>query len=44
MTDSDLGAKDFFTDPSFVPDPQPYFDYLRSQGRWCGNRTTVWSP
>jgi cytochrome P450 len=32
VTDSDLGAKDFFTDPSFVPDPQPYFDYLRSQG------------
>jgi cytochrome P450 len=32
VTDTDLGAKDFFTDPSFVPDPQPYFDYLRSQG------------
>lgn len=23
---------DFFTDPSLVPDPYPYFDYLRSQG------------
>src|ERR1700759_431810 len=22
---------DFFTDPSLVPDPYPYFDYLRSQ-------------
>lgn len=22
---------DFFTDPSLVPDPHPYFDYLRSQ-------------
>lgn len=32
MTDSDLAAKDFFTDPSFVPDPQPFFDYLRSLG------------
>jgi cytochrome P450 len=23
---------DFFTDPSLVPDPHPYFDYLRDQG------------
>jgi len=23
---------DFFTNPAFVPDPHPYFDYLRSQG------------
>ena len=22
---------DFFTDPSLIPDPHPYFDYLRSQ-------------
>ncbi|MEZ0362707.1 cytochrome P450 [Mycobacterium sp. pUA109] len=30
MTDFD--SRDFFTDPSFVPDPQPYFDHLRSKG------------
>ena len=29
MTDYD--SIDFFTDPSLVPDPHPYFDYLRSQ-------------
>ncbi|MBH0776599.1 cytochrome P450 [Nocardia bovistercoris] len=23
---------DFFTDPSFVPDPYPYFDHLRAKG------------
>jgi cytochrome P450 len=23
---------DFFTDPSLVPDPHPYFDYLRAKG------------
>lgn len=28
----DYAAMDFFTDPAFVPDPQPYFEYLRSQG------------
>jgi cytochrome P450 len=39
MTDSDIdgqtdfGGIDFFTSPTFVPDPQPYFEYLRSQGR-----------
>ncbi|AEV71761.1 cytochrome P450 [Mycolicibacterium rhodesiae NBB3] len=27
-----MGALDFFTNPVFVPDPQPYFEYLRSQG------------
>ncbi len=38
MTDSqidsgvDYASMDFFTDPAFVPDPQPYFEYLRSQG------------
>ena len=38
VTDSDIdgqtdfGAIDFFTSPAFVPDPQPYFEYLRSQG------------
>jgi cytochrome P450 len=29
--DSAFGSIDFFTDPSLVPDPHPYFDYLRSQ-------------
>jgi cytochrome P450 len=29
---TDFGDIDFFTSPTFVPDPQPYFDYLRSQG------------
>lgn len=38
MTDSGVDATvdyadvDFFTSPMFVPDPQPYFDFLRSQG------------
>jgi cytochrome P450 len=27
---SDYETIDFFTDPSLVPDPHPYFDYLRS--------------
>ena len=29
MTNFD--SVDFFTDPSLVPDPHPYFDYLRSK-------------
>jgi cytochrome P450 len=29
---NDFDAIDFFTDPSLVPDPQPYFDYLREKG------------
>ena len=28
---SDYDSIDFFTDQSLVPDPHPYFDYLRSQ-------------
>ncbi len=28
---SDYDSIDFFTDPSLVPDPHPYFDYLRGQ-------------
>lgn len=28
-----LGELDFFTNPAFVPDPQPYFEYLRGRGR-----------
>ena len=31
IPDSTFGSIDFFTDPSLVPDPHPYFDYLRSQ-------------
>jgi cytochrome P450 len=27
----DFDAVDFFTDPSLVPDPHPYFDYLRGK-------------
>ena len=28
---TDFSVIDFFTDPSLVPDPHPYFDYLRSK-------------
>lgn len=28
----DFGSVDFFTDPSLVDDPYPYFDFLRAQG------------
>jgi cytochrome P450 len=28
---TDLDSRDFFTDPSLVPDPYPYFDELRSK-------------
>jgi len=28
---SDFESVDYFTDQSLVPDPYPYFDYLRSQ-------------
>ncbi|BBZ40230.1 cytochrome P450 [Mycobacterium conspicuum] len=28
---SEFDSIDFFTDPSLVPDPQPYFDYLRGK-------------
>jgi cytochrome P450 len=28
---SNYDSVDFFTDPSLVPDPHPYFDYLRSR-------------
>src|ERR1700742_5086408 len=31
IPDSTFGSIDFFTDPTLVPDPHPYFDYLRSQ-------------
>ena len=29
---TDFDDVDFFTDPSLVPDPHPYFDYLRRKG------------
>jgi len=29
---TDFDTTDFFTDPSLVPDPHPYFDYLRAKG------------
>ena len=28
---TDFETVDFFTDPSLVPDPYPYFDHLRSK-------------
>ena len=31
IPDSTFDSIDFFTDQSLVPDPHPYFDYLRSQ-------------
>jgi cytochrome P450 len=31
-TATDFDSMDYFTNPAFVPDPQPYFEYLRSQG------------
>jgi cytochrome P450 len=29
---ADFDGVDFFTDPALVPDPHPYFDYLRAKG------------
>lgn len=29
---NDFDDFDFFTDPTLVPNPHPYFDYLRAQG------------
>lgn len=29
MTDFD--AADYFTDPSLIPDPRPYFDHIRRE-------------
>jgi hypothetical protein len=28
---TDYDSVDYFTDPSLVPDPHPYFDYLRTK-------------
>src|SRR4029079_8291353 len=30
---TDYDSVDYFTDPSLVPDPHPYFDYLRAENR-----------
>src|SRR3984885_2356867 len=35
---------DFFTDQSLVPDPHPYFDYLRSQNPLPVYDSTAFSP
>jgi cytochrome P450 len=35
---NDFESVDYFTDPSLVPDPYPYFDYLRSK---CPVRTAT---
>lgn len=32
-TATDFDGMDFFTNPAYVPDPNPYFEHLRSQGR-----------
>ena len=29
---TDFDSMDFFTNPAFVPDPNPYFEHLRKQG------------
>jgi cytochrome P450 len=30
---ADFDSMDFFTNPAYVPDPYPYFEHLRQQGR-----------
>ena len=32
---TDFDSVDYFTDPSLVPDPHPYFDHLRTKGSTC---------
>ncbi len=32
---TDYDSIDYFTDPSLVPDPHPYFDYLRAKNPTC---------
>ena len=32
---ADFDSVDYFTDPSLVPDPHPYFDHLRTKGPAC---------
>ena len=32
---TDFDSVDYFTDPSLVPDPHPYFDHLRAKGATC---------
>jgi hypothetical protein len=32
---TDYDSVDYFTDPSLVPDPHPYFDHLRTKNPTC---------
>jgi hypothetical protein len=32
---TDFESVDYFTDPSLVPDPHPYFDHIRSKDATC---------
>ena len=32
---TDYDSVDYFTDPSLVPDPHPYFDHLRTKDASC---------
>ena len=32
VSDIDFDTMDFFTNPAFVPDPQPFFEHLRCSG------------
>ena len=32
---TDFDSVDYFTDPSLVPDPHPYFDHLRAKDPVC---------
>jgi hypothetical protein len=43
-TMTDFDSIDFFSDPSVVEKPYPYFEYLREKCPAFRNRTTVWWP
>ena len=32
---TDFDSVDYFTDPSLVPDPHPYFDHIRTKNATC---------
>ena len=36
---TDFDSVDYFTDPSLVPDPRPYFDHIRSEGPYRAARS-----
>ena len=41
---TDFESVDFFRDDTFIPDPYPYFDYLREQCPGArASRITTWS-